>query len=126
MLLRDEAPQIHSPTRICDCIYIKDVVRGMLKAGVKSGIDGTSIGLGTGVGTRVQDVLNLLAKLTGSSVQPNVDVLSDRPAEEPCMVDNQTALERLAWRPHWSLAEGLTETVAWYKSHIVAARESSH
>ncbi|MBD2310981.1 NAD-dependent epimerase/dehydratase family protein [Desertifilum sp. FACHB-1129] len=119
-LLKGENPQISSGSRVCDFIFILDVVRGMLKAGVQPAIEGKALDLGTGQGTSVKTLVELLSKQTGSSANPTFTTIAERKGEQPQIADLETTRKLLNWEPLWSLTEGLTTTINWYKTCLEA------
>ena len=69
-LLTGNPPKISSGKRICDLIYIQDLIMGLLLNGFKPGIAGELIDIVTGVGTTIHDAVNLVVELLGTSVEP--------------------------------------------------------
>ncbi len=117
-LLRGENPQLSSGGRMCDFVYVLDVVRGLLQAGLQPNLEVETIDLGTGKGTLVRDVMELLVELSGSAARPMFGVVPDRPGERPQVADREATRRLLGWEPLWSLRDGLTETVAWYRTIV--------
>ncbi len=118
-LLRGEAPRLSSGKRICDFIYVVDVVRGLLKAGsMCQRAKGETIELATGSRGRLRDVVELIAELTGSGLKPEFGALPDRIEESYRTADCDKASRVLGWKPLWSLREGLAETIRWYRENL--------
>ncbi len=117
-LLQDKPPRLTSGSRICDFVYVGDVVRGLLRAGIQPSIEGKAIELGTGVGTSIRDVVETLVELTGSRVRPEFGAVPDRIGEQPQVAAPQPTQELLAWQPVWSLRVGLMETVNWFRDQV--------
>jgi UDP-glucose 4-epimerase len=117
-LLRGESPKLSSGERVCDFVYVLDIVRGLLKAGIQPGLDGGRIELGTGVGTRIRDVAEVLVELSGSATRPVFGVIPDRLGERPQIADRDASRRLIGWEPLWSLRDGLMETVAWYRVRV--------
>jgi nucleoside-diphosphate-sugar epimerase len=114
-LLRGESPKLTSGTRICDFVYVLDVVRGLLKAGLQPNLAGQTVELGTGTGTCIKDVAVMAADLVGGQLQPVFGAVPDRAGEQPQVADLAITRVLLGWVPRASLREGLAETVAWYR-----------
>jgi nucleoside-diphosphate-sugar epimerase len=110
-------PNISNGKRICDIIYIQDLIMGLLLTGFKPGIVGELIDIGTGVGTTINDVVNLIVELLGTSVEPLVGAMPDRLYEFPQIADIEKTVDLLEYRPTWSLREGLESTIEWYRSN---------
>lgn len=117
-LLRGEAPHLSSGRRVCDFIYVVDVVRGFLHASIRPNLEGKTIDLGTGEGRSVRDVVELLVELSGSTVRPVFGAIPDRIGEHPQIADRDATRRLLDWEPHWSLRDGLAETIEWYRSRM--------
>lgn len=117
-LLRGESPNLSSGERVCDFVYVLDVVRGLLRAGLQAGIDGSTIELGTGEGTKIRDVVEVLVDLSGSISRPAFGAIPDRIGECPQIADKDTSRRLIGWEPLWSLQESLKETVAYYRAEI--------
>lgn len=115
-LLRGESPRLTSGDQVRDFVYVKDVARGFVHAGVTDGVLGEAFDLGTGVGSRVRDVVTLLAEVVGVDIAPALGALPSRIAEEDQVADPARAKEFLGWEPRWTLREGLEETVNWYRA----------
>lgn len=110
-LLHGENPRLSSGKRVCDFIYVLDVVRGLLKASMQPGLEGGTLDLGTGEGSSVRKVVELLVKLTGSTARPIFGALPDRLDERPQIADIDATRRLLDWEPLWSLRDGLVEAV---------------
>lgn len=120
-LLRNETPQLSSGARLCDFVYVTDVVRGFLMAGIAPNIGGASIDLGWGQSIRVRDVVDLLVTLTRSSVRPAFGTRPDRIEDPMGTADREAARSLLGWDPLWSLEAGLAETIDWCKRELKIA-----
>lgn len=116
-LLRGEAPRLSSGSRVCDFVFVTDVVRGLLRAGLAHDTHGETFDLGTAIGTPVRDVVELVVELSGSAARPVFGAVPDRPGERPLVANGAPARARLGWEPCWSLRDGLTETIAWHREH---------
>jgi UDP-glucose 4-epimerase len=97
-----------------DFVYIRDVVAGLLKAARVPGISGKVYNIGTGRGTSVLDLLRELNRLLGTNVAPQFG--SPRAGEvRHSRADISLARAELGFKPAVSLADGLDETVRWYR-----------
>lgn len=114
-LLRGESPRLSSGRRVCDFVYVLDIVRGLLKVGVEPDLEGQTLDLGTGKGTSVREVVEFLVELSGSASLPLFGALPDRLDERPQIADRDATRRLLDWEPLWSLRDGLMETIEWYR-----------
>jgi nucleoside-diphosphate-sugar epimerase len=119
MLLRSEALFLTSGERVCDAVYVEDVVRGLLKAAVASSeVLGLCMDLGTGKGVSIRELVEAVAKLMGSRQSLAFGGLPDRACEEDAVADAKRSKSLLGWEPYWSLDDGLRTTVGWYRQHL--------
>jgi CDP-glucose 4,6-dehydratase len=125
-VLHNRNPVIRSDgTPVRDYLYVVDAVRAYvtLAEQVAAGaLVGQAINLGTGQPLSVLDLVRRIIALSGRT-QLVPEVLG-RPT--PAEIDRQyldcgKAERLLDWRPHHSLEEGLSATLAWYQ-HYFASR----
>jgi UDP-glucose 4-epimerase len=114
-LLRGQAPQLTSGSRLADWIYVEDVVEGLVRSAVVPGLEGCGFDLGFGQLASVREVAQLLGEIVASGVNPKFGTVPDRPLEQQRPADPTFAATRLAWTPSTSLREGLAATVHWYR-----------
>ena len=117
-LLRGESPQLTSGKRLCDFVYVTDVVRGMLRAALAPGLEGQTFDLGTGSPMSIRAAVECISNLTGASVPVHFGAVPDRLGEQPLIADAQSSRLRLGWEPRWTLSAGLMETITWYAEQI--------
>ena len=117
-LLQGHVPQLLSGERVCDLIFIDDLTRGLLAAALAPGAVGQTIDLGTGQGTPLRAVAEQLATITGSACHP-IDANGQQgKSAAPQIADTRTHALLDGWRPRWSLRDGLSCTVDWYRRHL--------
>ncbi|HEY6396588.1 MAG TPA: GDP-mannose 4,6-dehydratase, partial [Solirubrobacteraceae bacterium] len=108
-----------SPER--DFLYVEDAVRVYLAVWAALGRGegrGEAYNAGGGTPYRVLDVVSLVCRLVGSSVEPEVRGTGVPPAEiDRQWVDFTKLRELTGWEPEVSLAAGLEQTVQWYRTH---------
>jgi UDP-glucose 4-epimerase len=119
-LLNGVPPQISSGRRICDLIYIQDLTMALLLTGLKPGLTGEVIDLGTGIGTTIYDAVQLIMEIIESPHHAKFGAIPDRLYEYPQIADIAKTKDLIGFEPNWSLREGLTSTIAWYRSQIDA------
>lgn len=112
-LLRGENPRIFGDGKQTrDFIYVKDVAAASIAA-LRRGDSGT-FNVGAGVGLSVNHLFRELKKITGSNLEPVYQ--PPRPGDiTHSYLANESTCASLAWRPRYSLAEGLRETVEFYR-----------
>jgi CDP-glucose 4,6-dehydratase len=108
-----------SPER--DFLYVDDAARAYVA--IAEGLDrdevrGQAFNAGGGRPYRVREVVELIARLAGTGVEP--EVRGDGPPEgeiDRQYVDASKIRERLGWEPRVGLEEGLRRTIDWYRDH---------
>jgi UDP-glucose 4-epimerase len=102
-----------------DFVYVDDVVDAFVRAVEKGG--GLTINVGTSVETSVQQLYDLMAKLTGFREPARFE--SARAGElQRSAVDVGKAEIHLGWRPFTTLEEGLARTLEHFKGLRAGAR----
>jgi CDP-glucose 4,6-dehydratase len=120
--LAGRAPVVRSdgsPER--DFLYVEDAVAAYLAIwellGRGSGF-GEAFNAGGGQPHRVLDVVELICRLADSGVEPDVRGTGTPDGEiDRQWVDYSKLHEATGWEPAVSLEEGLTRTIAWYRTH---------
>ncbi|MFN8412669.1 MAG: NAD-dependent epimerase/dehydratase family protein [Anaerolineales bacterium] len=116
-LLSGISPEISSGMRVCDLIYVQDLVMGLILSGFKSDLNGQAVDLGAGVGVTIRDAVSLVSEIMNASTKPKFGAIPDRLYELPQIANGEETFRLLGYRPHWSLMDGLKSTIHWYKSH---------
>jgi GDP-L-fucose synthase len=102
-----------SPTR--DFLYVKDAARGICDA-LELYESPDPVNLGTGIEIRIDSLAGLVKNVTGYSGDIAWDVT--RPNGQPRrLLDTKRASVAFGFSPTVSLADGLDETVAWYRKN---------
>ena len=96
-----------------DFVYVKDVARANALA-LESKFVG-AINIGTGIETDVNRLYELLAQAAGS--KNAAEHAPKKPGEQlRSVIDNARAREVLGWKPEVALADGLRETVEFFRA----------
>jgi len=113
-MLQGERPTIFGKgDKTRDYLYVADVVTANLLA-MEKGISGV-FNIGTGVETSDQEMFDLLAGLTGYKGNPHYAPVRKGEIYRICL-NSGNAQKEIGWQPQFSLREGLTETVNYYRS----------
>jgi UDP-glucose 4-epimerase len=95
-----------------DFVFVDDVVDALVRASEKGG--GLVINIGTGVETSVVDLYEAMARVSGSTVEPNY-----APARlgelERSSLDPGRAEAQLGWKPWTDLDEGIARTLDYFR-----------
>ena len=102
-----------TPTR--DFLYVQDAVRGLMLAAEKYD-EGLPINLGSDQETTINELVNLISKITGFKGQIKWD--KSKPNGQPRRkVSNKLAEEKLGFKSETTLEEGLQKTIEWFQKH---------
>jgi UDP-glucose 4-epimerase len=113
-LLRGEVPTLSTGQRLCDWVYIDDVVDALLALADAPDVIGRVVEVGTGRLHTVRHVVETISTLVGAGVEPVFGGLPDRQRETEAVADVAETARVCGWRPTTNLYEGLKRTVAWY------------
>jgi UDP-glucose 4-epimerase len=113
-LLRGEEPVINGDGKQTrDYVFIRDIVRGNLAA-LESSYRG-AINLGTGIETEVNEIFQTLLRV-GNFSAPERHGPAKAGEQRRSVIDNSLAGRVLGWQPSVTLAEGLRETVDFFRA----------
>ncbi|MBV9311468.1 MAG: GDP-mannose 4,6-dehydratase [Solirubrobacterales bacterium] len=125
--LAGRAPVVRSdgsPMR--DFLYVEDAVDAYLaiwEALGRGAARGEAYNAGSGGAHRVLDVVELICRLAGTDVEPDVRGEGTPSGEiDRQWVDYQKLNELTGWKPSFTLEEGLGRTIDWYRSFPRALR----
>ncbi|MDK1493745.1 NAD(P)-dependent oxidoreductase [Sinorhizobium sp. 7-81] len=125
--LAGEPSIVRHPEDRRDLIYIDDAVGGLLRLAAAQLPGGTIINIGTGFAPTMRDVARLIIAETGA----DPTLVQYGPADGSSGIPDfraVTALARnlLGWSASTPLAEGLVQTVAWYREHLRLQEPHNH
>ena len=114
MLLRGERPTINGPGKQTrDYVYVGDVVRAVVGALAMEGSDVFNIG--TGVETDVNALFGHINTLTGANA-PETHGEAKPGEQQRSVLDASKIGREMGWAPQTDLADGLRETVEWFRT----------
>jgi CDP-glucose 4,6-dehydratase len=123
-VLAGRAPVIRSdgsPER--DFLYVEDAAAAYLAISDALGRGeggGEAFNAGGGQPHRVLDVVELICRLAGSEVEPDVRGAGTPTGEiDRQWVDPTKLRELTGWEPRFELEDGLRRTIDWYRRHPV-------
>jgi NAD dependent epimerase/dehydratase len=104
------------PTR--DFVFVKDTVEGFVKIAQSDNTIGEDINIATGKEISIKELAEKIIKL----INPNARIVIDRQRLRPekseverLLGSNEKLKKLTGWIPQYSLDEGLTETIEWFK-----------
>jgi CDP-glucose 4,6-dehydratase len=118
-----------SPER--DFLYVEDAVSAYLT--IAAGLDekpdavrGEAFNAGGGRPYPVREVVEIIARLSGTGVEPDIQGTGNPEGEiDRQFVDPAKIRDRLGWEPAVGLEEGLERTIEWYREHSEAQAPGS-
>ena len=103
-----------------DFVYIDDVTSALIKASNKPGIDGEIFNIGSGRSTSVEELVNLVSKVTNIDLE--VSWYDENQREYDKTGTNGFAdlqkVKKIDWKPEVSLKDGLSRTYDWFLQNI--------
>lgn len=97
-------------------VYVSDVVNGMLLATEKYPV-ADPVNIGNAEETKIRDLVNLVLESSGINLEIVFDSAKPSGQDRRCP-DLRKAQEHLGYAPKVALAQGLAETVSWYRRHL--------
>ncbi len=104
-----------------DFTYVEDTVHGFLRAGHAENAPGQTINLGTGKAVSIEDLLNMVLKITGKNPKVIHDETRVRPEKSEVMklLSNPGLAKKvLDWEPTQTLEQGLRATVSFIEKNL--------
>lgn len=110
-------PDISTPKKELDFIYVKDFVRGLLYTAKTNPSTGMTLDFGSGYGIPVEQMVESIRAILKMQPQltANLPVSDDK--INPQIADTKRTLELSGWSPQWSLDQALSETIDWYRTN---------
>lgn len=121
-VLSGEKPVIRSDGSFRrDYLYVADAVRGYLMLAEKltePGVRGEPFNLGSGCAVSALEVVRTIVALSGNpKLEPVIlNEVKNEILDE--YLSPEKAKRAIGWRPQYTLAGGLKETMAWYKAYL--------
>lgn len=111
-LAKKPIPLYWKGRQIRDFIYIEDLASSHIAPLNLSGFH--IFNIGTENGMRVIDVLRSIEKIVGYKLE--IKDLGERPGDVPANFASSAKFKKATgWKPRYSLKEGLTKTIEWFK-----------
>ena len=99
-----------------DFVSIHDVVDCLVLMLEKPGADYLPVNIGSGETVTILDIAKLLARLLGSSIEPQITQTGRKFDIRHNTADISRARQTLGYAPHISLEEGFAELIDWAKT----------
>jgi len=119
-LLRGEEAEIGSGEEIRDFLHVADVGAAIADVVLSDCVGAVNVGSGQPV--RVRDLVSEIARQLDLQERVRFGVRPDSPSTPPFICANNLRLvSEVGWRPRYTLADGLRETIEWWKHELAAA-----
>jgi NAD dependent epimerase/dehydratase len=108
-----------TPTR--DFNYVKDTAEAFIKIAESDKTIGEVINTGSNYEISIGDTIKKIIKILGKDIRIICDEERIRPENSEVnrlLADNTKIKNLTEWRPHYSLDEGLEETIEWIKNNM--------
>ena len=118
--LENSELKLSSPNSVRDFIFIEDIIAAYLTI-IKNiqKAKGEIFNLGTGKQSKITDVVNLIKKITNSSVKPQYGQIKPAQCEPKSWLADISKIKKLLnWQPKYNLEEGLKRNIEWFKKNI--------
>ncbi len=99
-------------------MYVRDAAEAYVKVILKNKeLSGRTYNIGTGKQVNIKELAGIIIKLANS--KSKIIYEKGRPADLFALhADISNTIAEIDWKPRYSLEDGLTETIEWYKTHI--------
>jgi nucleoside-diphosphate-sugar epimerase len=115
-LVKGEPTPTSEGTQRRDFLHARDVAAAFV-ALLDSDVRG-AVNIGSGVAVPVRDVVTLIAEAAGRSELVRFGEVPQRAGDPPVIeADVRRLRDEVGWRPEIPLAEGIRETVEWWKTN---------
>jgi CDP-glucose 4,6-dehydratase len=122
-LLDGERPVLRSDGRsIRDYVYVRDVVSAYIALAERAAepqVAGQAFNFSPETRCSVLEIVGAIGAALGCDANPTIQATATLEIRDQTL-DSSKARALLNWRAHWTLAEGLRETVSWYRRHLSA------
>lgn len=109
-------------TQYRDFLHVADVAsafRALLESG-----DSGCYNIASGQPLQLRELVGTLAALLQTKQPPQFGALPMRPDDPPLLVGDNRRLKALGWTPAIDLEQGLTETIAWWRTRHPSHKDS--
>jgi NAD dependent epimerase/dehydratase len=104
-----------------DFTYVKDTAGGFIKAALSKKAIGEVVNLGTGSDHSIKETIEIIERLLKKKLKIVTQNERIRPGKSEVMVlksNNRKAKRVIGWRPQYSFAKGLKETIEFISNNI--------
>jgi nucleoside-diphosphate-sugar epimerase len=115
-LLAGRRPQLISPRRLVDWVYVDDVIDALIAAASADGVEGRILDIGSGHLESISQVVEMIRHLTGVDLATDtVPGGEEERSEVVRAADVEATFAAIGWRATTVLQEGLRRTLASHR-----------
>jgi nucleoside-diphosphate-sugar epimerase len=119
LLSNQEAPCTHG-RQIRSFLHVADVGDAFATV-LDSPLEG-AVNIGSDERIALKDLIERIAQEIGRTDLVRLGARIAPPEEPPLLVPDVRRLQALPWRPRFTLREGITDTIAWWRNQLAASR----
>jgi len=117
--LKNKPVKLVGGKQVRDFLYVGDMVRAYLLAGLGKNISGEVINVGSGKQSLISQTARKIIKLVGNKVEVKKGAYKPRKWDTNFWVaDISKARKLLGFKPQYSLEQGLKKSIEWYKQNL--------
>lgn len=124
-IMRGERPIIPDDgLEVHDYIHVADVARASVMA-MASDVSRESFNVATGVSTTLNELVDIVLKLTGSDLKPEHKTMEGKvraTVSKTLKFSNKKIIEMLGWTPQISFEEGIARLIKWREEEMKGQR----
>jgi nucleoside-diphosphate-sugar epimerase len=118
--LENSELNLSSSGSVRDFIFIEDIIRAYLAIieNIRK-VGGEIFNVGTGVQTTIDGLVNIIKKITCSTIKPKYGQMKPVQVEPKNWLADISKIKKiLNWQPKYNLKEGLEKDVKWFKENL--------
>jgi len=106
--------KLSSPTSVRDFVFIEDVIDAYLKL-IENNPKGEVFNIGTGKQHTIEEVVNTVKELTGSTIMPEYNQVEKAQIEPKNWLADISKISKY-WQPKYNLREGLKKNIEYERN----------
>ncbi|MCE5286380.1 MAG: NAD-dependent epimerase/dehydratase family protein [Pelosinus sp.] len=117
-LLREEVPQLSTPTSVRDYVYIKDILDFYQMIVNQPLAAGNIYNVGSGIQQSIGSIVTTITKIIGNGIEPIWGAIEQKRPESSLWVADIAKARNTGLEVKVDLETGLQETISWMKENI--------
>jgi len=117
--LKNKTIKLVPGKQVRDFLYVKDLTKAFLLAGLKNNLGGEIINIGSGKQYLIKETAEKIIQLVGNKVKVKIGAYKPRKWDTDFWVADINKAEKLLnWKPEYSLKQGLMKSIKWYRINL--------